>query len=78
MEDKKDYTLERNSFIQCYMPASEGLGGGHFLTPIELCLDEISDEYFEKINELVTIIEAQNFAKNRIDDLISGDFTWHV
>ncbi|MFP4313169.1 MAG: hypothetical protein ACLFR0_02470 [Alphaproteobacteria bacterium] len=73
-----DYELQRDSRIMCYIPASEGLGGGHLFTPIELCLDEVSDEYFEKIKALVDVIDAKNFARDRFDDLISGDFRWHV
>lgn len=78
MSVNQDYTLERDSRIMCYVPASEGLGGGHLLTPIELCLDEVSDEYYEQIKTLVDKIDASNFCKSRLDDLISGDFKWHV
>ncbi len=75
-DQSSGYALERNSRVMCYIPAAENQGGGHLLTPIELCLDEVSDSYFEKISDLVNTIQIRGFDTEQV--MISGDFRWHV
>ena len=74
MSKTQKYELERDSRVMCYLPGGESIGGMVGI-PIELCLDEINDDYFAEIKDLIAQVAD---VKNAVDENgitgISGDF----
>lgn len=73
--DLKNYELERDSRVMCYLPGGESIGG-MVGVPIELSLDQINDDYFAEIKKLIeTVCDVKNaYDENGITG-ISGDFS---
>lgn len=70
-----NYMLERDSRIMSYLPGGDSIGG-MVGTPIELTLDQVSDECFAVVDALVKKIQANKLSTQEIG--ISGDFRWCV